>query len=371
MPRLTKRLIDAAACPATGQRFLRDTELRGFAVRLTRQKTFIVEKRHNGHLYRIVIGPCNAFTVEQARQRAQAVLRDLYAGHDLQEAKRQQREELTLGDLWAMFVDRQRHLKSLVQYQRRYRRHLAGWSARKLSSITRVDIARLHARIGSRWPYAANRNLSLLHTLFEAAISWGYFTGENPASRIKRYPEEQRERFLQPSELPRFFEALRPEPLFVQVAFQVMLLTGARLMEVCSMRWEDIDFERATWRIPRTKNKKPHYVALPTAVVDLLRSLPRHLSPFVFVTSSKTGHLVNPWHAWRRIVARMGVEDLRIHDLRRTLGSWLAADGASLPLIGKALNHAQPQTTAIYARLNLDPVRTALEANARRMLEAK
>jgi integrase len=59
---------------------------------------------------------------------------------------------------------------------------------------------------------------------------------------------------------------------------------------------------------------------------------------------------------------------VRIHDLRRTLGSWLAADGASLLLIGKALNHTQISTTAIYARLQLDPVREALEANAQKML---
>jgi integrase len=374
MPRLTKRLIDATPCPASGQQFLRDTDVHGLAVRLTPNlKTYIVEKRYNGRLFRVVIGPCDAFTVEQARQRAQAILRELYAGHDPHEAKRQQREELTLGALWSIYMERQQHLKSLDKYRRRYEYHLEAWQHRKLSAIGRVDIGRLHARIGAEAPYEANRVLSLLHTLFEAATSWGYFTGENPASKIKRYPEEARERFLQPSELPRFFEALREETLFIQVAFQVMLLTGAREMEVFTMRWEDIDFERATWCIPstRSKNKKAHYLPLPAPVVELLRSMPRRLgSPFVFATSSKTGHLVNPWHAWRRIVNRMGVADLRIHDLRRTLGSWLAADGASLPLIGKALNHAQPQTTAIYARLNLDPVRTALEANAQRMLQS-
>jgi integrase len=72
--------------------------------------------------------------------------------------------------------------------------------------------------------------------------------------------------------------------------------------------------------------------------------------------------------AWSRIRKRAGLEDVRIHGLRRTLGSWLAVDGASLPLIGKALNHSQVATTAIYARLQLDPVRIALEGNAQKML---
>jgi integrase len=373
MPRLTQRLIDTTPTPATGQQFLRDTDVRGLAVRLTPTlKTYIVEKRFNQRLFRVVIGPCATFTVEQARKQAQAVLRELYAGHDPQQTKRQQREELTLGELWELYTERQGYLKSFDQSRRRYENHLASWSHRKLSTISRAAVAQLHAQIGAQAPYAANRFLSLLHTLYESALSWGVYAGENPVKRIKRYPEEQRERFVQPAELPRFFEALKPEPPLIQVGFQVMLLTGAREMEVFSMRWDDVDFDRATWTIPssRSKNKKAHYVPLPSAVVELLQAMPRRLgSPYVFATSSKTGHLVNPWHAWGRIKARMGVDDLRIHDLRRTLGSWLAADGASLAIIGKALNHAQPQTTAIYARLNLDPVRTALEANAQRMLQ--
>ena len=51
------------------------------------------------------------------------------------------------------------------------------------------------------------------------------------------------------------------------------------------------------------------------------------------------------------------IQNLRIHDLRRTLGSWQAKTGASMAIIGKSLNHKSQQTTAIYARLDLDPVR--------------
>ena len=74
--------------------------------------------------------------------------------------------------------------------------------------------------------------------------------------------------------------------------------------------------------------------------------------------------------AWDRIRAKAGIQDVRFHDLRRTVGSWLAGSGESLSLIGKVLNHRDVSTTAIYARLNLDPVRQALERNATKMLEA-
>ena len=100
----------------------------------------------------------------------------------------------------------------------------------------------------------------------------------------------------------------------------------------------------------------------------ILEALPsRGASEWVFPSYGKTGHLVGPGQAWSRIRTRAGVPDVRIHDLRRSLGSWLAGAGFSLPMIGKALNHTNPSSTAIYARLDLDPVRRMLEVNAAAM----
>jgi integrase len=77
--------------------------------------------------------------------------------------------------------------------------------------------------------------------------------------------------------------------------------------------------------------------------------------------------LTNANQAWSRVRKRAGLPDVRIHDLRRSTGSRLAAQGASLPLIGRVLNHSNPSTTAIYARLDLAPIREALERNAKLM----
>ena len=59
-----------------------------------------------------------------------------------------------------------------------------------------------------------------------------------------------------------------------------------------------------------------------------------------------------------------------LHDLRRTLGSWQARTDASLAVIGKSLNHKSLQATAIYARLDLDPVRQSVNTATSAMLEA-
>jgi integrase len=150
--------------------------------------------------------------------------------------------------------------------------------------------------------------------------------------------------------------------------FPLSLLLGTRRSELLSARWADMDLEQQTWRIPETKAGRSHLLPLPEAAVGILASLPsRGSSEWVFPGRGSTGHLAEPKKAWQRIREAAGVPDVRIHDLRRTLGSWLAGQGYSLPLIGRALNHTNPSTTAVYARLDLDPVREALERNARLM----
>jgi integrase len=82
----------------------------------------------------------------------------------------------------------------------------------------------------------------------------------------------------------------------------------------------------------------------------------------MFPSESKSGHLEDPKTAWERILKRADIQGLRIHDLRRTLGSWQTALGASSFIVGKSLGHKTLQATAIYARLNLDPVRSSVNA---------
>jgi integrase len=130
------------------------------------------------------------------------------------------------------------------------------------------------------------------------------------------------------------------------------------------MKWEDIDFSIKEWRIPDTKNGEPVRIPLIEEALEILgdRSWIKGPSmPWVFPSNdSKSGHLEHPRAAWKRILDRAGLKNLRIHDLRRTLGSYQAIAGASLTIIGKSLGHKSPQSTAIYARLSNDPVRASM-----------
>ena len=91
---------------------------------------------------------------------------------------------------------------------------------------------------------------------------------------------------------------------------------------------------------------------------------------FVFPADSKTGYLSPPAKRWQALLKRAGMADFRIHDLRRSLGSWQAISGASLAIIGKSLGHKSADATLIYARLSMDPVRASVNTATTAMLQA-
>ena len=205
--------------------------------------------------------------------------------------------------------------------------------------------------------------LLLVSSIFGRAIEWG-LAENNPAKGIRRNRETSRARFLQADELPRFFEAVATEASeAVRDYVLLSLLTGARRENVISMRWKDISLTQS--RVGNPANQERYGADNPTvgrggrrpsrAVNETLRVLPLY-----FRETGKSGHLVEPKKGWQQVLARAGIENLRLHDLRRSLGSWQAKTGASLAVIGKSLHHKNTQTTAIYARLDLDPVRDAV-----------
>lgn len=371
--KLTKKLVDTAKHPAQGQTFLRDEELRGFALRITPgSKTFILEKEMNGRVRRMSLGRYGPLTVEQARDLAKVKIGEIATGQDPADDRQVRRKSATFGELEHLYLERHAiHKKSAGNDVSMFRLHLAAWRSRTLSSITRADVSTRHAEMGATGSTThANRMVALVRCLFTLAQDWGLHPGPNPASRMKMFKETSRDRFVTPDELPRLWAALQHEPNpFVRGAFVVGLLTGARRSEVLSMQWADLDLGQSLWRIPVTKAGRPHYIPLPIPVIEELLKLPRlEGNPFVFCGRWGKQHLINVSKPWKRIRKEAGLDDVRIHDLRRTLGSWLVAAGASLPLIGKTLNHSQVSTTQIYARMQLDPVRLALDANATKML---
>ena len=364
----TKASLDALPSPTKGWVYHRDLKVRGLYIGVgsTGKKTFLLYRKLKGKPERITIGPYPDLSIEKARGKASELNAAIANGSNPAEVKRGITRELTFSELFTQYIQYHAKVKKVTwkEDEQRYKQYLEKSLANKrISSIDRREISGIHSKItASGHPVVANRVLALISSVFGWALSQSYIES-NPAKGIKRNKEQGRERFLQPDELPKFFQALnKEENLTVKDFILVSLLTGARRTNVLEMRWDQISLVRKEWHIKLTKNGTPHTVTLAPEIVAILenRKAIAKKSPYVFPGNGKTGHLAEPYKGWQRLLSRAGLSNLRIHDLRRTLGSWQAREGASLAIIGKSLNHKDPSTTAIYARLDLDPVRQSV-----------
>jgi integrase len=372
----TKASLMALAVPTKGMITVCDTKEKGLSlyVTATGHKSFFIQKRIQGKIKRIVLGYFPDMTVELARKAAQKIKGQLAEGKNPLKEKEKLAAEKTFGEAYEMYMDRHVKVKSkpsmLKDIELRMKKVLPHWSHRFLSSITRYEMQDMHAHIGQEnGKYEANQVLAYIRAIYNKMIEWGW-KGTNPAARIQKFKEHKRDRFILHDELPKFMEALETEPNRDMKDFFLMCLyTGARCGNVLSMRWEDIDSSINEWRIPDTKNGEPVRIPLIKEALEILNDrswLKGSSTPWVFPSrerkKSKSGHLEEPKSAWKRILDRAGLKNLRIHDLRRTLASYQAIAGTSLLIIGKSLGHKSPQSTAIYARLSNDPVRASMES---------
>lgn len=406
-----------------------DTREKGLALLVSNggAKTFYLYTKVAGRPERIRLGAYTDISIEQARKLAAKCRGEIAEGTNPQASKRAFRQEATLKELFETYMDRysKPHKKSWIYDEREINKFLAHWFTRKISTIANHEIAKLHHTIKEEnGLYQANRMLERIRAMYNKAIEWGW-QGSNPAHGIRKFKEKSRDRFLQPDELPYFFAALDQEHNeAIRDYIWLSLLTGARKSNMLAMRWDEISLERKQWRIPETKNGDPVIVALSEQAVNILNTRKAgSTSPWVFPSAtSASGHTEEPKKAWQRLLHRVeiyqlitllaeredwddariiqtkqgaeasiskalvalrsqatqhnidisqcGLPDIRIHDLRRSLGSWQAVTGASGYVIGKSLGHKSQQATAIYARLNLDPVRASVEKATEAMMVA-
>jgi integrase len=230
--------------------------------------------------------------------------------------------------------------------------------------VDTAELERVFQRIGRDHPRTANKCRALLGTVWNHAIRRGE-VANNPASRVHRFPEKSRERFLAEHELGAFLRAVSAEQPTWRDYFLVALLTGQRRENVSTMRWEELDLSQSLWHIPaaKAKNGRPTTIPLTALAAGLLkRRLSEVTGPWVFPspTGSRAGCVREPRKAWERILKRAGISDLRVHDLRRSVGSWLGASGTSGYIIARALGHRSVRSGEVYVRLGADCVRAAL-----------
>ncbi|MEO5335235.1 MAG: integrase family protein, partial [Magnetococcus sp. YQC-5] len=246
---LTSTLIAEFPIPKSGRDTWHDQRTPGLQVRVSPSgvKTFSWFRRTKGsNPERITLGRWPTMSIEEARQHASHLNAMVAEGNSPTEQRQAIDEEMTFAELFADYMERWAKVrkKTWKGDESKYRLHLVPLHEKKVSSITRRDIAAIHASVGKDHPAFANRILALLSKVFNVGIESGMVDMANPARGIRYYREISRDRFLSGEELQRFVAALHEEKPVLRVFFLTCLLTGARKWNILSMRWTDIDFAR-------------------------------------------------------------------------------------------------------------------------------
>ena len=344
----------------------------------------------------VMLGRFPKMTVEQARAKAKEVPALVTAGKDPAAQVQEDKKALTVAE--ALDGWQQEHFpklkpKSVKLYEVVVRLYLKPTIGKtKVKAICYSDVARLHASMQEK-PYMANRCIAVLAVFLDWCERHGYRDKHtNPCKDFKLFKEHERKEFMGAIELAILGETLarmeqtwrerkasntrRPTEIehtdtitpHSAAAIRLLMFTGARLMEVLSLKWNQVDLDLGTARLPDSKTGFK-VLQLPAPALTVLRDLPQ-ISEYVFPAESQSGHMTSLQIAWVNVLKQSGLTGWRLHDLRHAFASMMVNSGASLPIVGKILGHTQASTTQRYAHLEENPARKAAEAAAAKIAKA-
>lgn len=390
MAKLTKRTIDAARPDPTRDTFLWDDDLHGFGLRTTRAgvKSYVIQYRNrDGRSRRMTFAAVGTLTPDEAREEARQKLARVVQGGDPAEEKSSRHNAPTVKDLAERF-DREHvavKVKSSTAYT--YRRLvkdfiLSALGTMPVAGVTGKDVDALHHRL-SKTPRQANQTIAVLSKMFALAEMWTWRQEHsNPCRHVQKFTENKRQRYLSAVELTRLGQTLATMETkgdltsYTALLFRLLLLTGMRLGEALTLRWEHVNDVLGIVNLSDSKTGAK-VVVLGAAARDLLKHAPKEGgSPWVITGGRRDAkgdwtHVSNPSKAWQRVKKKasthedglpdVDIKDVTIHDLRHSFASLGAGGGLGLPVLGALLGHATPAMTARYAHIANDPLRLAAD----------
>src|SRR6516164_3401145 len=372
MERLTQAYVETLESDGR-DRFVFDARQSGFAIRITPTgtKIFTAQGYINGRKRRVTVGYHPEVSVARARELALQALADMQRGNDPiverkarhSAAKAREMTVTQLADKWlADYVRPKLKPHTIRHYQQLLGQHiLPALGQLSVAHISRDDVVRLHVAM-AEIPRRANYAIATIRALLNFAADLGLRPpASNPARGIKNYREYKRERFLSEAEIAKAADAIASAEQKGTIGphgaagLRLCLFTGARSGEITATEWSHIDWQRRLIRLPDSKTNEPRTIHLSEPALEVLRGLPR-ADRYVIAGRLPDEAYQNLGRAWIFARELVGLDDVRLHDLRHSYASLAAGKGVSLQTIGKLLGHRDPQTTARYAHLAADAV---------------
>ncbi|WP_255349361.1 MULTISPECIES: site-specific integrase [unclassified Thioalkalivibrio] len=367
---ITDRLIKDLATP-TKRCWVMDTKLPGFGLRMSPngKKVFVYRYRIGAQQRTYTIAAVEKIQSSRARERARELSTMVAQGTD-PATERDARRGMPLFREWATTYLETTHKRSISDDEGKLRNVLLPeWGSRPIDSIRPDDIRRLLSKIQNKGlkPGTVNRYRSLISALMSRAVDAGHIT-QNPAAKVPKLAENnERVRMLSDEDAANLLRALEAEPLNSRNAILMCLFTGRRRGDVLSMTWDHIDFERASWHIPRGKDQRAHWVPLPKEAVAVLLSQRSNRiagSNYVFPGRHGRDRLATVQKSWKSAASKAGLRDFRLHDLRHNYASRVVQDLGSLYVAAQLLGHSDLRTTRRYAHLTDNTLATAAQGVA-------
>jgi len=373
---LTDRTVAGVKPPARGRLDLWDAEMPGFGLRISPagRRSWQVMYRFEGRKRRLTLGTFPALPLAIARDAARATLKEVAKGNDPAAARAAARgAELSFEGFATAYLERyaKRRKRSWRADAGMIERHLLpAWRRRAAAGIGRRDVIEAVERIAAGGhPYAANRCLSLLRTMF----AWGVEVDLVRATPVVRIAppgaEARRRRVLEDDELAALWSAWNAMAWPFGPLFKIVALTAQRRSQVAGMRLADIGFARQLWTVPHGAGVPGHAHAIPlsTHVLEIITSLPRTGSGFVFPARGRPGRHVSGFSKAAAHASRLsGVTDWRCEDLRRTAAAGMLRLGTPAPVIRQLLDSvALPTVAGVEAGptvKGIEDLRSAFEA---------
>lgn len=403
---ITKRLVDASE-KAEKAYIVWDGDLKGFGLLVlpSGSKSYVAQYRNAaGRSRRFTIGRHPTFTPDEARRQAKAVLLAAATGSDPVAERKHVRSTPTVAKLFDRYLDEHVRLNNAASTQAEVERFVERILKPKLGNlqvhaVTGRDLAKLHTDL-SATPRQANLVLAIASKAFSLAEMWELRPPHsNPARGIKRFAEVERERFLSRDELARLGVALdeastiglpwrvekpaskhlptgerrtKPNAMALECV-RLLLFTGARLSEILKLEWAHVDLVGGTIALPGQKGKQRRDHPISEPALDILKGLQkRRRGKWVLPGDEKGTRHLNREVAetvWQKLRHRAEIEDVRLHDLRHTVGTLAGQLGANAFLIQHLLRHRTVAMTGRYVNADANPIRDVSDAVGDRIAE--
>ena len=370
---LTQTFIDNITCDTNKSKVdYFDTKMRGLLLKVlaSGKKNFYLRYKNNrGQMVEKKLADSDATILKlaEARSLAQALLSKIAMGEDPFAAKAELKKVPTVAEFIA---------SSYLPYIKTYKRSWANdvsliknhinpnFGKQYMDEVSKNDVIQFVSRHSlTHKPGSVNRVIIMLRYIFNLSIKWET-TGitKNPTAGIPLLEENNKnERYLTVEEGNKLIDALKnSQNKMLKHIIPMLIMTGARRNEVFKAKWEDFNFDQRIWRIPTSKSGKARHVPMADGVLHLLAGVPRFDGcQYVFANPKTLKPYVSIFTSWDTARTSVGLEDVRLHDLRHSFASFLVNSGRSIYEVQKILGHTQIKTTQRYAHLSQDSLLAA------------